>query len=70
MGYRSDSIAISRDMGPLSPEDAFIGSAKTNPVRFNWGFGEGLLKDKFAFFEAYKSPIPKRKKLLAKRPFL
>ena len=47
-----------------------IVSAKTDPVRFKWGFGEGLLKDKFAFFEAYKSPIPKRGKLLARRPFL
>ena len=32
------------------------------PVRCKWGFGEGLLKDKFAFFEAYKNPIPKRRK--------
>ena len=47
-----------------------FGSAKTDPVRFKWGFGEGLLKDKFAFFEAYESPTPKRRKLLAKRPFL
>ena len=46
------------------------GSAKTDPVRFKWRFGEGLLKDKFAFFEAYKNPIPKRRRLLAKRPFL
>ena len=43
---------------------------KTDPVRFKWGFGEGLLKDKFACFEASKNPIPKRPKLLAKRPFL
>ena len=49
---------------------ALFGSAKTAPVRFKWAFGEGLLKDKFAFFEASKSPIPKRTKLLAKRPFL
>ena len=49
---------------------AFIESAKADPVRFKWGFGEGLLKDKFAFFEAYKNPIPKRRKLLAKRLFL
>ena len=47
-----------------------IGSAQTDPVQFKWGFGGGLLKDKFAFFEASKSPIPKRRKLLAKRPFL
>ena len=46
-----------------------IESAKTDPVQFKWGFGEGLLKDKFAFFEAYKSPIPKRRKLPAKHPF-
>ena len=37
---------------------------------FKWGFAEGLWKDKFAFFEAYKNPTPKRRKLLAKRPFL
>ena len=47
-----------------------IGSAKTDPVRFKWGFGEGRLKDKFDFFRANKSPTPKRRKLLAKRPFL
>ena len=52
------------------PASTFVGNAKTDPVRFKWGFGEGLLKDKFASFEAYKSPIPKRRKLLAKRPFL
>ena len=28
------------------------------------------MKDKFAFFEAYQNPIPKRRKLLAKTPFL
>ena len=46
-----------------------FGSAKTDPVRFKWGFGEGRLKDKFAFFEAYQNPIPKGRKLLARRPF-
>ena len=46
----------------------YWGSAKTDPVRFKWGFGEGLLKDKFAFFEACKGPIPKRRKLLVKTP--
>ena len=30
----------------------FFGSPKTDPVRFKWGFGEGLLKGKFALFEA------------------
>ena len=50
---------------------SFVGSAKADPVRLKWGFGEGLLKDKFAFFEASKNPIPKRRKrLIAKRPFL
>ena len=49
---------------------ANIGSAKTDPVWFKSGFGEGLLKDKLAFFEASKNPIPERRKLLAKRPFL
>ena len=47
-----------------------IGSAKTDPVRFKWGFGEARLKDKFAFFEASKNPIPKRRRLLAKCTFL
>ena len=47
-----------------------VGSAKTDSVRFKWGFGEGRLKDEFALFEAYKNPIPKRRKLLAKCPFL
>ena len=28
------------------------------------GLAEGLLKDKFAFSDAYKSPIPKTRKLL------
>ena len=28
----------------------FLGSAKTDPVRFKWSFGAGLLKDEFAFF--------------------
>ena len=55
---------------PRQSEEIF-GSARTDPVQFKWGFGEGLLKDKFAFFEASKKkPIPKRRNLLAKRPFL
>ena len=45
------------------------GSAKTDLVRFKWGFGEGLLQDKFDFFKASKSPIPKRRKLFAKTNF-
>ena len=48
---------------------AILGSAETDPVQFKWGFGEGLLKDKFAFFEASKNPIPTRRNSLAKRPF-
>ena len=35
-----------------------VGSAKTDPVRFKWGFGEGLLKDRFAFFGAYENLVP------------
>ena len=34
-----------------------IGSAITDPVRFKLGFRRGTLKDKFALFDAYKSPI-------------
>ena len=57
--------------GSLLKGVVFIGSAKTDPVRFKWGFGEGLLKDKFAIFEASKNPKnPKRRDLLAKRAFL
>ena len=48
---------------------AFVGSAKTDPVQFKWGLGEELLKDKFAFFEAYKSPIPKRRNCLQNARF-
>ena len=44
------------------------GSAKTDPVRFKWGSREQLLKDKFAFFEASKNPLPKMRNLLARRP--
>ena len=46
----------------------FLGGNWPGPVE--WGFGEGLLKDKFAFFEADKNPIPKRSKLLIERPIL
>ena len=53
----------------VNPLLHFFGSAKTDPVRFKWGFGKGLLKDKFAFFEAHTKPIPRRRKLLAKRQF-
>ena len=49
---------------------SILGSAKTDPIRFKWGFGEGFLNDKFAFFEASQTPVPKRRNLLAKRPFL
>ena len=74
-GCRSTRLIFSSFLGwdPQTRTDFLllkIGSAKTDPVRFKWGFGEGLLKDKFAFFEASKSPTPKRRKLLAKRPFL
>ena len=82
-GYRSQKLPLWADFSflndplgvhPILPLGSVLvkifGSAKTDPVRFKWGFGEGLLKDKFAFFEAYKNPIPKRKKQPAKRPFL
>ena len=54
----------------LDPESHFVASAKTDPVRFKWGFGEALSKDRFAYSEAYKNPIPKKRKPLAKRPCL
>ena len=34
-----------------------LGSAETDPVWFKRGFGDGLLKDKFALFEAFNSPM-------------
>ena len=40
------------DRGHVRQNHPFAGSAKTDLVRFEWGFGEGLLKDKFALFEA------------------
>ena len=37
-----------------------IGSAKLTWSGFKEGFEGGLLKDKFAFFEGYRSPIAER----------
>ena len=34
----------------FSPPNIFGSAQKTDPVQFKCGFGEGLLKDKFAFF--------------------
>ena len=77
MGFKEEKVSL-RQAGnhpnfkknALSSETGIVGSAKTDPVRFKWGSGEGLLKDEFAFLEACTSPIPKRRTLLAKRPFL
>ena len=38
----------------LYDRKAKIGSAKTDPVRFKCNFGEGRLKDKFAFSRLIK----------------
>ena len=46
-----------------------VHAEQTDPVWFKWGFGEGLLKDKFALSETYNSPVPQRRQLLAKHPF-
>ena len=43
--------------------DIILGVPKLTRSGLKWGFGEGLLKAKFAFFEARKSPIPKKRKL-------
>ena len=69
---RKRSHVAPRSLDPRAPcvSRLIFGSAKTDPVQFKWGFGEGLWKDKFAFFEASKNPIPKRRKLPAKRLFL
>ena len=45
----------------LSANVLFVGSARTDSVRFRRGFEEGRLKDKIALLEAIfssKSPIP------------
>ena len=48
-----------------------LGSAKTDPVRLKRGFEEGPLKDDlFCLFDAYRSPMLERRKLLAKCAFL
>ena len=51
-----------------------FGSAKTDQVRFKWGFGEALLKDNFASYTyeektACKTPIFKAKRVPFKKPF-
>ena len=47
----------------------WIGSAKTDLVRFKWGFGEGPLEDKFAFFGASKNPRPRGENCLQNAHF-
>ena len=47
----------------------FFGSAKTDPVRFKWGFGEVLLKDKFAFKSLFKVLCPRRENCLQNAHF-
>ena len=47
-------------------------SAKTDPVRFKWGFGEGSFKDNLPFSRLLKILYPRgesSEKLLAKHPF-
>ena len=43
-----------------------IGSAKTDLARIEMGFEKGLWKDKFAFLEADKRPIPETPILTSK----
>ena len=38
------------------PTKEIFGRAKTDPVRFEWGFGKGLLNDKFALFRVFLNP--------------
>ena len=64
----SSVTTLTRDPRQLTIPTKFE-SAKTDPVWFKWSFGEGRLKKKFAFFEAPKNPIPKRRKLLANAHF-
>ena len=48
---------------------ALLGKAKTDLVRLQRSFEEGVLNDKFASWGAFifdKDPIPERRKLLAK----
>ena len=54
-GRMRSKIKFPQKHEKLARNKSLIGSAKTEPVRFKWGFGEGLWKDKFAFVDAYKS---------------
>ena len=55
--------------GTKLPNIHIFGSAKTDPVRFKWVFGEGRLKNKFAFFEAYKILYLRGENCLHNAPF-
>ena len=46
----------------------YLGVQELTRSGLNGVSGEGLLKDKSAFFEPYKSPTSKRRKLFAKLP--
>ena len=49
MGYRSDSIAVSRDMGPLSHKHGLCHPDNCSEVRlffWVWGWGRGSLLEK------------------------
>ena len=53
--YRRQGICLSEYRVDSERVEKFR-SGKTDLVRFQWGVGEGLLKDKFLFFEASKFP--------------
>ena len=54
----------------LTIVDNKLGVQKLTRPGLNGVSKRDVWKDKFAFFEAYKNPIPKWRNLLAKRPFL
>ena len=51
-------------------KSTFLGSAKTDPVRFKRNFEEGLLKDNLSFLRLIEVLFLRGEKQLAKRPFL
>ena len=47
------SLEVTQNDPKVAKHDSFLGSAKTDPSGLNGVFGEGVLKDKLAFFEAF-----------------
>ena len=66
---RCKRIKTQEDQVLQDGQEPNLGSAKTDRVRFKWGFGEGLLKDKFAFSRLVKVPYLRGENCLQKNHF-